>query len=201
MPIPSRRTLRRTPGRTVADVPRPLRIQVPGGIYHVTTRGVRQTLIYREDADRDAFLAILGVVVSRRYWICHAYCLMGNHYHLLVETPDPDIAAGMQLLNGFYAQYFNDRHGERGHVFDRRYASELIETEQHLAASCCYIALNPVRAGLCETPAQWDWSSYLPMVGARPTPEFLTVDWVLGLFGHEPERARVAFRLICEESC
>jgi REP-associated tyrosine transposase len=201
VPIPSRRTLRRAPGRTVVDVPRPLRIQVPGGIYHVTTRGVRQTLIYREDADRDAFLAILGVVVSRRHWICHAYCLMGNHYHLLVETPDPDIAAGMQLLNGFYAQYFNDRHGERGHVFDRRYASELIETEQHLAASCCYIALNPVRAGLCETPAQWDWSSYLPMVGARPTPEFLTVDWVLGLFGHEPERARVAFRSICEESC
>jgi putative transposase len=185
----------------VVEVPRPLRIQVPGGIYHVTTRGVRQTLIYRENADRDAFLAILGVVVSRRYWICHAYCLMGNHYHLLVETPDPDIAAGMQLLNGFYAQYFNDRHGERGHVFDRRYASELIETEQHLAASCCYIALNPVRAGLCETPAQWEWSSYLPMVGARPSPEFLTVDWALGLFGHEPERARSAFRSICEESC
>ena len=183
----------------VERVPRQPRIQVAGGNYHVTTRGVRQSAIYRDDSDREIFLAVLGVVVSRRIWICHSYVLMGNHYHLLVETPDPDIAAGMQFLNGFYAQYFNGRYGERGHVFDRRYASELIETDDYFAEVCRYIVLNPVRAGLCRHPAEWPWSSCSAILGERSVPEFLTIDWVLGLFGHDVARARDAFRSYCEE--
>jgi putative transposase len=183
----------------VEGVPRQPRIQVAGGSYHITTRGVRRSAIYRDDSDREIFLATLGVVVSRRTWICHSYVLMGNHYHLLVETPDPDIAMGMQLLNGFYAQYFNGRHGERGHVFESRYASDLIETEEYFAEVCRYIVLNPVRAGLCEGPAEWPWSSYTATLGERSIPEFLTIDWVLGLFSHDPVRARREFRSFCEE--
>ena len=90
---------------------RPLRIEYPGAIYHITSRGNARQPIYKDDKDRETFLELLGSVVSRYGWICHAYCLMGNHYHLLIETPDGNLSQGMRQLNGIYTQHFNRRHG------------------------------------------------------------------------------------------
>jgi putative transposase len=139
---------------------RPPRVQAAGALYHLTCRGNRQGEIVRDDADRARFLAITRDVILKRRWICLSYCVMTNHYHLLVRTPNPDLAAGMHAINHLTARTFNKRHGYSGHLFERRYGSELVETEVHLLETIRYIALNPVRAGLCETPEEWRWSSY-----------------------------------------
>ena len=136
---------------------------------------------------------MLGTVVQRRGWRCHAYCLMPNHYHLLVETPRPDLSKGMQYLNARYAEWFNWRHELDGHLFQGRFHSVLVESDWHLLELARYLVLNPVRAGLCDTPVQWAWSSYGAVLGTIPRPPFLTLEWLLGRFGSEPTRARAAF--------
>ncbi len=171
-------------------MPRPLRVRIPGGIYHVTARGNRRQDIYFDDADRLYFLAVLNKVIQRFGWRCYAYCLMTNHYHLVVETPGANISEGMQRLNSVYAQWINWRYGYEGHLFQGRFHSTLVDSNWHLLELCRYVPSNPVRAGLCERPGDWRWSSYRAAMGMSPCPDHLTVTWVIDQFGPSPEQAR-----------
>jgi len=152
---------------------RPLRIEYPGAVYHITTRGNARNDIFRDDRDRHNFLDILTETVRRYHWLCHAYCLMCNHYHLLIETPEANLSAGMRQLNGIYTQRYNLRHQTVGHVFQGRYKAVLVEKENYLLELCRYIVLNPVRAGLVELPEYWQWGSYQPTAGINKVPELL----------------------------
>ena len=156
----SERKSRAYGSRSLAPVPRPPRIQLAGGIYHVTSRGNRRQAIFHDDDDRRWFLMFRAHVFQRWGWRLHAYCLMTNHFHLLVQTPQANLSSGMQRLKSGYAAYFNERHLLVGHLFQQRFDSRLIESEEHFSETVRYIALNPVRAGLCEHPAQWPWSSF-----------------------------------------
>lgn len=146
--------------RTVVRMGRPHRILLPGGIYHITSRGTGPCRIYRDDLDRYRFVSRLVTVERRFDWIRRALCLMGTHFHYLVETPQPNLSAGMHQLKGLYAQLFNERHGRSGVLFESRFNAELVETDEQLAATRDYIAANPVRAGLCARPEDWPWSWY-----------------------------------------
>jgi putative transposase len=142
----------------------------------VSSKSSAKRPIFLDRNDRELFMSILATVVRRHAWSCTAYCLMTTHYHLLVKTPEPDLAAGMQRLNGCYATSFNHRHGTSGHVLGGRYHAELIETDGHLLETCRYIALNPVRAGLCDEPESWRWGSYRGAIGLVPADETFAVD-------------------------
>jgi REP element-mobilizing transposase RayT len=133
---------------------RPLRLEFAGALYHVTARGNERRSIFLGDADGDraAFLGILGETCDRFNWICHAYCLMTNHYHLLLETPDANLSKGMRQLNGVYTQYVNRAHGRVGHLFEGRFKAILVERERYLLELARYVVLNPVRAGMVGTP-------------------------------------------------
>lgn len=173
---------------------RPLRIEYPGAVYHVTSRGNEKKPVFKDDADRQNFLNTLQHVNKRYNWICHAYCLMTNHYHLLIETPDGNLALGMRQLNGVYTQLFNKRHGRTGHLFQGRYKGILIQKDSHLLEVCRYVVLNPVRAKMVEKPAEYPWSSYLSTAGrAKPHP-CLTSDWVLGQFSGKRAKAEQEYR-------
>lgn len=178
---------------------RPLRIQFEGALYHVTSRGNARQDIFLDDKDRARFLEALGRVVDRFGWICHAYCLINNHYHLLIETPMANLSRGMQLLNGIYTQRFNRRHGRVGHVLQGRFKAILVEKESHLLELTRYVVLNPVRAKVVRHPRQYRWSSYRATAGETEPPEFLCVDWILSQFDEKPERARTAYRQFVKE--
>jgi putative transposase len=169
------------------------RLQIAGGIYHVTTRGNRRQPTYATESDYAFFCHLLASCVRRLTWRCHAFCLMPNHYHLLLETPEPNLSAGMQRLNGVYAKWFNETHGFEGHLFERRFRGIAVETEPHALELSRYIVLNPVRAGLCKYPTDWRWSSYAAMTDPTPAPEFLTCQWLLAQFGPDVARARAAY--------
>lgn len=167
---------------------RPLRLEFPGAIYHITSRGNARLPIFEDDPDRQRFLFILQEVVKRFNWLCHAYCLMDNHYHLVVETVDGNLSQGMRHLNGVYTQDFNRRHNRTGHVFQGRYKSILVEREGYLLELCRYVVLNPVRAGEVSQPGEYPWSSYRGTAGLGKVPPFLSADWILGQFaGRRPE--------------
>jgi putative transposase len=170
-------------------MPRASREHVAGGMFHVTARGNRRQQIFTDGVDGDRFLSDFADVVERSGWRCHAYCLMPNHYHLLIDMPSPTLSIGMHRLNTRYAQWFNRRHSVDGHLFKDRFHSVSVESDAHLLQSARYIVLNPVVAGLCGHPAGWTWSSYRAMVGGS-RPSFLTVDWLLALFGSELEASR-----------
>jgi putative transposase len=170
-------------GPRLEDVVRSLRHEHPGAVYHVTSRGNARGAIFLDSRDEERFFETLGRVVSDTGWICHAYCLMPNHFHLLLETPRPNLARGMQRLNSTFAQTFNKRHARVGHVLQGRYHAVLIEKESHLLEVCRYVVLNPVRARLCTSPAAWPSSSYRASAGLSPRPSFLTVEWLLDQFG------------------
>jgi putative transposase len=173
---------------------RPLRIEFAGAIWHVTSRGNERRAIVRDDVDREAWLEVLGQVVEWLGWRLHAYVLMTNHYHLLVETPEPNLSRGMRELNGRYGQRFNRRHERAGHLFQGRFRGILVEKEAHLLELCRYVALNPVRAGVVERPGDWPWSSYRATAGRCPAPEWLEVRWTLRQFGASLETARRRYR-------
>ncbi len=141
-----------------ASLVRGRRSELPDGIFHVTTRGVDSCLIYRDELDRISFLRLFANVVERFRWRTYAFCLMGTHYHIVLETARARLSDGAQRLNGVYAQRFNRRHGRTGHLFGDRFASWVVDDEDHLAAACRYVLENPVRAGLCDSPEQWRWS-------------------------------------------
>jgi len=173
---------------------RPLRIQFEGALYHVTSRGNARQDIFLDDEDRSAFLEVLGEAVTRYGWICHGYCLMSNHFHLLIETPSPNLSRGMQFLNGVYTQKFNRHHRRFGHVLQGRYKAILVEKESHLLELARYIVLNPVRAGAARSAKDWPWSSYRATSGQADAPGFLATDWILSQFDSQRERAVRAYR-------
>jgi putative transposase len=140
----------------VARVPRN---ELPDGIFHVTTRGVDGLWIYRDAEDRRTFLDLLGSVVRHRRWYVHALCLMGNHYHVIVESTRDRLSLGMHRLNGVYALRFNKRHGRTGHLFGDRFSSHVIDSDEYLANACLYVVNNPVRAGVCAHARDWPWSA------------------------------------------
>jgi len=166
---------------------RPLRIEYPNAVYHITSRGNARDDIYLSDDDREGFLEILATVVERFGWVCHAYCLMGNHYHLMIETPDANLSRGMRHLNGVYTQQFNRSHHRVGHVFQGRFKSILIEKESYLLELCRYIVRNPVAASMVKDVADWEWSSYLATASITPKPNFLTTRWVLEQFSNQTQ--------------
>jgi len=168
---------------------RPLRIEFAGAMYHVTSRGDGREVIFLGDDDRNQLLSGLAEVVRDDNWAVHAYCLMNNHYHLLIETPEPNLAKGMRQLNGVYTQRFNRRQGRVGHVFQGRYKAILVQKESYLLELSRYIVLNPVRARMVRNPAEWPWSSYHATAGLCDTPVWLRTDGVLSAFA---EQRRVA---------
>ena len=168
---------------------RPLRIEYEGAHYHVTTRGDRRERIYDDDRDRERFLELLGRVVEDFNWLCYAYCLMDNHYHLLVATPDGNLAKGMRQLNGVYTQASNRRHGRSGHLFQGRYKAILVDADAYLLELSRYVVLNPVRAGIVAQPDDWFWSSHRAMLGVAPCPPWLSVDALLAQFARRRSTA------------
>jgi len=138
---------------------RPLRVDLAGALYHVTSRGDRREDIFHDASDREDWLSLLEQVCERFNWRCHAYCQMTNHYHVVVETPDANLSHGMRHLNGVYTQRFNRRHGLVGHLFQGRFKGILVERETHLLELARYVVLNPVRAGMVADAAEWRWSS------------------------------------------
>jgi REP element-mobilizing transposase RayT len=178
---------------------RPLRLEFPGGVYHVTSRGDGREAIFLDDDDWRQFLALLGHTIERFGWHCHAYCLMTNHYHLLLGTPAPNLARGMRHLNGVYTQRFNRRHARVGHVFQGRYKAIVVQKDAHLLELCRYVVLNPVRARLVKQVSQWPWSSYRATAGQGQRPAWLTVDWILVQFARTPQHAVRAYRRFVAE--
>lgn len=152
---------------------RPLRIDFPDALYHVTSRGDRREPIFVDDADRLAFLDVLELGCERFEAEVHAYCLMGNHYHVVVATPQGNLSALMRHLNGVYTQRFNRRHGKVGHVFQGRFKAILVDRDAYLLAVCRYVDLNPVRARMVAAPGDWPWSSYRALTGAAAAPPWL----------------------------
>ena len=150
-------------------MPRLLRSHLPDGIYQVTARGVARAPIFRDDVDRVVFLRLLGDCVSRYGWRCHVYCLMGNHYHLVLETLRTRLSDGVQRLNGVYAQRFNRRHDRSGHLFSDRFAVRVVDDEERFRNTCEYVLQNPVRARLCTTADDWPWSGSAVDRGRRRT--------------------------------
>jgi REP element-mobilizing transposase RayT len=151
-------------------------------MFHVFARGVRKLPIYRDDEDREYFLNLLGVIGERQQWRVLGYCLMTNHFHLLLETPEPNLSEGMHRQLGAYAQWFNGRHGVEGHVFERRFQSILAKDDAHLLEIVRYVVLNPVRAGVCTHPIDYRWSSYRATVGLGRSSGFLARDRLLAFF-------------------
>lgn len=164
---------------------RPLRLELAGGLYHVTARGDGRDDIYLSDRDREMWLEVFGQVCKRFNWVCHAWCQMTNHYHLLIETPEANLAEGMRQLNGVYTQRFNRIHARVGHVFQGRYKAILVERDSYLLELARYVVLNPLRAGMVKRLETWPWSSYLDICGQAIQREWMQTDWVLAQFGRQ----------------
>lgn len=169
---------------------RPLRLDHAGAVWHVTGRGNERREIFGDDGDREWFLTILGRVVKVYRWRVHAYVLMGNHYHLLIETPEATLSRGMRQLNGSYTQSFNRRHDRVGHLLQGRFKAILVEKEAHLLELARYVVLNPVRARMTASAGQWRWSSYRATAGLGPAPAWLETEWSLARFGPRSEAKR-----------
>lgn len=178
---------------------RPLRIEYPGALYHVTSRGNARKKIFRDDQDNEYFLDTLTSVVKRYNWLCHAYCLMDNHYHLMIETPDANLSKGMRQLNGLYTQRYNKRHSKTGHVFQGRFKALLVQKDSYLLELSRYVVLNPVRARTVEDPKDWKWSSYPATAGLIKTPDYVAVDWLLQQFGNNRKTAQARYKEFVKE--
>ncbi len=162
---------------------RPLRVEFPGAVYHVTNRGNAGQPTFLEDEDRMLFLDVLGKTVDRWGWLCHAYCLLNDHYQLVLETPEPNLSRGMRQLNGEYTQAFNRRHGRCGHVFQGRFRSIVLEKERPLLEMIRNVVLVPVHAGIVRKAKDWPWSSYAATAGREEPPGFLHTEWILDQVG------------------
>jgi putative transposase len=176
--------------REDGPMPRRPRLQVPGGTFHVFARGVRKNAIFGSDDDREYFLNLFALIAERHGWITLAYCLMTNHFHLLFQTPEANLSAGMHRQLGAVAQRFNGLYDFEGHVFERRFQSVLAKSDAHLLELLRYVVMNPVRARVCAHPIEYRWSSYCPTVGVGRSPRFLARRRVLDLFegpGGTPE--------------
>ena len=172
---------------------RPLRVEFEGAVYHVTSRGDRREDIFDDDIDRRHFVELIGKVCERFNWRLTAYCLMSNHYHLVVETPEANLSRGMRQLNGVYTQWSNRRHRRVGHVFQGRYSAIVVDTDAYLLELCRYVLLNPVRAGMVDSADRWPWSSYAATCSPASEPWWLHVDGMLACFGTCRESAVCQF--------
>jgi REP element-mobilizing transposase RayT len=170
-----------------------MRIEFPGAIYHVTARGNVRQDIFLGEKDCRRFESALTRTVEKCQWVIHAHCLMPNHYHLLLETPEANLSAGMRYLNGTYAQVLNRRHNRSGHAFEGRFKAILVERESYLLELCRYVVLNPVRAGMVTMPGEWQWSSYAATIGKAPVPRFLHIEWILQQFGNNTATSRRSY--------
>lgn len=162
---------------------RPLRIEYPDAFYHVTSRGNEQKDVFRNRRDREQFLSYLQSATERYDAVIHAYCLMSNHYHLLMETPSGNLSQIMRHINGAYTTYFNVKRKRAGHLFQGRYKAILVEADKYAVELSRYIHLNPVRAGMAAKPEEYEWSSYRHLLGMVETPAWLTTSFILGYFG------------------
>lgn len=173
---------------------RPLRVEYPGAVYHITSRGNARQAIFLADQDRADFLAVVCFVAKRFNWVVPAYCLMSNHYHVLLETPEGNLSRGMRQLNGLYTQRFNRRHHRVGHLLQGRYKAILVDKDSYLLELCRYVVLNPVRAQLVQRPKDWEWSSYRATAGYAKGIACLTTDWVLAQLGKTRQAAVRRYR-------
>lgn len=178
---------------------RPLRIEFAGALYHITSRGNARSDIFIDDADREYFLSQLARATERCAWLVHGYCLMGNHYHLLIETQGNTLAKGMKFLNGTYSQHFNRAHARVGHVFQGRYKAILVQKETHLLELSRYVVLNPVRAHMVQNVEDWPWSNYTATAGNVPCPDWLSTEWTLACFAKRRKQAINAYRAFVAE--
>jgi len=178
---------------------RPLRIEFAGALYHVTSRGDGREDIYLDDEDRKIYLEVLRDVCERFNWVVHAYCLMTNHYHLLIETPDSNLSMGMRHLNGVYTQRFNRKNNRVGHVFQGRYKAIIVQKESYLLELARYIVLNPVRAQMVRSARDWSWSSYRATAGLIKADKWLTVNWILSSFSRKKIEAIKLYRTFVSE--
>ena len=179
---------------------RPLRVEYPDALYHVTARGNERRPIFRNVHDRQTFLQLLGQAAVRFGWSVTAYVLMTNHFHLVIQTPEPNLSRGMHWLNGTYAAWFNHQHNRAGHLFQGRFHSVLIDKEAYFAEVLRYVVLNPVRAKLVARPEGYRWSSYRATAGLEPAPEWLDVVAALQVFDADPLTARANYRAFVHSS-
>lgn len=173
---------------------RPLRIQYPGAFYHVTSRGNERKPIYKSVPDREAFLGYLESAAMRYGAVIHCYCMMDNHYHLLLETPEANLSAIMRHINGAYTTYFNVKRKRSGHLFQGRYKALLVDKDAYAMELSRYIHLNPVRAKMVEKPEEHRWSSYRSYVGIKQAPAWLFTDFVLAYFGDNRSESQKKYR-------
>ena len=180
---------------------RQIRIEYPGAIYHITSRGNAQQSIFDTKADRYHFLSILEQACKRYQWSVFAYCLMDNHYHLLIETRENTLSKGMRHLNGVYTQWYNNTRKEKryGHLFQGRFKAILVDKDGYLLELCRYVVLNPVRAKMVKQSIEYPWSSYRATVGYYQTGEWLDVEWTLSQFGRQKRRAIEKYSDFVEE--
>ena len=176
---------------------RPLRIEYPGALYHITSRGNGGQKIFRSDKDRVYFLKLLATLTDRFHWLCHAWCLMDNHYHLVIETPEGNLSRGMRQLNGMYTQKYNWKYHKTGHVFQGRYKAIIVDKDSYLLELCRYVALNPVRAHVVEEPEDFRWSSYRATAGIDKAPSFPCCGLAPCSVQPEQETGRETLQRIC----
>ena len=178
---------------------RPLRIQYPGAFYHVTSRGNERKAIYRNDKDRTKFLSYLESASERYDALIHAYCLMDNHYHLLLETPRSNLSRILHHVNGAYTTYFNVKRDRCGHLFQGRYKAILVEKDAYCQELSRYIHLNPVRAGIAKSPSEYTWSSFCYFTGLKESPGWLRDEFILGYFDKDRSVAERLYRDFVEK--
>ena len=178
---------------------RPIRIEFPDALYHVTARGDRREDIFEDDHDRRAFLQTLAAVVEQFNWLCYAWCLMDNHYHLLIQTPDANLSKGMRQLNGVFTQTSNRRHHRVGHLFQGRFKAILVDSDAYLLELARYVVLNPVRARIVKKPGDWRWSSYRASIGQVPADSFLAIDGLLAQFAKRRSVAQARYTQFVSE--
>ena len=179
---------------------RPLRIQYPGAFYHVTARGNERKAIFKNKTDRTKFLSYLESASERYDAHIHAYCLMDNHYHLLLETPRSNLSQILHHVNGAYTTYFNVKRDRSGHLFQGRYKSILVQKDAYCKELSRYIHLNPVRASIVHTPSEYTWSSYCCFIGLKESPGWLREESVLGYFDKDRSVAQRLYRDFVEKS-
>ena len=173
---------------------RPLRVEYAGAYYHVINRGNNQEDIFLNDRDREKFIEYLEKASDRYFIAIHTYCLMSNHFHLLVETTEPNLSVAMQWINVSYATYFNRKRGRRGHLFQGRFKAILVDADEYLKHLSRYIHLNPVRANMVSGPADYKWSSYLFFIGRKKRPGFVETEWLLSGFGKSIKEAQKNYK-------
>lgn len=178
---------------------RPLRIEYPDAYYHVISRGNYQEKVYLNDRDKEKFIEYLEKATERFSVIIHGYCLMSNHYHLLIQTPDSNLSRAMQWINVSYATYFNRKRDRHGHLFQGRFKAILIDADEYLKHLSRYIHLNPVRAKMVSSPSDYQWSSYNAFIGKQKPPQFLETDWLLSTFGKNRKQARQSYKDFVEK--